>query len=382
MEPPSIAIGSKEQEEESIMPLPTNPHRITPEFLSELIGRMHPGARVESLEVLEALGIGGMVSTAGRSTLALHYGEGTPDLPDRVLVKMIVDEKSISPPCMFETEVRMYERMLADVPIEKPICLAATYEADTDNFMLILEDLTERGAQFTNVLKPPLTPEEVRGLLDTLATLHAHFWESPLLDRESAWLSSQIAGRQFESLGSEFIVPLMEANIAESPYRADFIARAGRSPMELWRMIRAVHRHQAETMPMTLCHGDTGAHNTFRLPDGTSGFVDWQLSVKAAWTHDVHYLICTGLSVADRRKHERELISHYLQRLKEKGIDYAPDIDDAMAEYSLAIIWGLVIGWFAVPSSMYGMEIISANVERLFAAACDHDLFNRAEKLF
>jgi hypothetical protein len=173
----------------------------------------------------------------------------------------------------------------------------------------------------------------------------------------------------------------MEANCAESPYRRDFVARAGRSPRELWELVKAVHRRHEATLPMTLTHGDTGAHNTFRLPDGRSGFVDWQFASKAAWPHDVHYLICTALSVKDRRAHERALVQRYLRRLAELGVDYRPDLDAAMADYSLAIIWGLTFGWFAVPASMYGMEIISANIERLFAAALDHDVLDRAERL-
>jgi hypothetical protein len=363
------------------MRLPTNPRDITPDFMSDLISRMHRGTRVKSVQVLESLGIGGMVSTAGRGKIQLQYDANPRNLPERVLVKMIVDKKSISPPCMYETEVRMYERLLADVPIEKPLCLAAAYETDTQNFMLVLEDISLRGARFTNILQPPLTPTEVGTLLDTLAAIHAHFWESPVLDREKEWLSSQIAGPQFDTFNSGFLVPLMEANVAESPYRADFIERSGQTPAKLWEMVKAVHRHFAKTMPMTLCHGDTGAHNTFRLPDGRASFVDWQLSVKGGWPHDVHYLVVTSLSVKDRRAHERSLIERYLRSLKDRGVRYAPSLDDAMREYALGIIWGLTIGWFSVPSSMYGMEIISANIERLFAAATDHNLFKHAEKL-
>src|SRR5207245_3922437 len=104
-------------------------------------------------------------------------------------------------------------------------------------------------------------------------------------------------------LNSGHIGRLMEDNVAASTYRQDFVARVGRTPAELWELVKAVQRRQAQTIPLTLCHGDTGAHNTYRLPGGGAGFVDWQLSVKAAWPHDVHYLICTALSVKDRRQH-------------------------------------------------------------------------------
>jgi hypothetical protein len=362
-------------------PLVTGPQGLTPEFLTAHISRMHPGVEVASVKVLEALGIGGMVSTAGRIRLRLTYARNPAGLPERVVAKMIVEKRSISPWCMYETEVQVYARLLPAIQIEKPVCLAAVYEPDTENFMVIMEDLGQRRAKFTNVLLPPLSPDEVGVLLDCLATIHAQYWASPILEQEKAWLSSLTEGRQYDMFDQGFMVPVMEANCAESPYRRDFVTRCGRSPAELWELVKAVHRHHEATIPMTLCHGDTGAHNTFRLPDGLAGFVDWQLACRSAWPHDVHYLIVTALSVKDRREHERALIARYLRRLTDLGVSYKPDLDAAMADYSLSIIWGLTVGWFAVPSNMYGMEIISANIERIYAAACDHDIFNRAEQL-
>jgi hypothetical protein len=362
--------------------LPTHPRKLTPELLGALISRMHPGTRVEAVEVVEWVGIDdAMVSTTGRGKLRLQFAENPHGLPERVLAKMIVDDKSIAPACMFETEVQIYRRMLPGLPLEQPVCLAAEYEPDTGNFVLLLEDLSLRGARFTHVLLPPLTPDEVGTLLDWLADLHARFWRSPRLDEEAGWLSSQVSGPQHELFAGQWLIDVMEFNVAEKPYRADVVERVGRSPAQLSALMGAVHRRLAATVPMTLCHGDTGAHNSFRLPDGRAGFVDWQLSLKGPWAHDVHYIICTALSVKDRRRHERALVARYLSRLQADGIDYHPSLDEAMAVYSLAIIWGFTVGWFSVPASMYGMEIISANIERLLAAALDHDIFNRAEAL-
>jgi hypothetical protein len=342
---------------------------------------MHPGAEVETAEVLDAVGVGRMVSTAGRAKLRLSYAEGGPALPEQVQVKMIVGERGPVPPMVYETEVAMYARMLPGLPLETAFCLAAEYDRRSETFVLLLEDLTLRGARFTNVTLPPYSPEDVGVLLDQLATLHARFWGGGRLDAETGWLSTHTSGRQFETLDSGHIVRLMDANVAESPYRADFLARVGRTTAELWEMVKAVQRSQAGRLPPTLCHGDTGAHNSYRLPDGGAGFVDWQLSVRATWPHDVHYIICTALSVRDRRAHERALIGRYLGRLQALGVDYRPSLDEAMAEYSLAIIWGLVIGWFCVRQASYGMEIIAANVERLFAAANDHGVLERAGAL-
>jgi hypothetical protein len=364
------------------LPLPTDPLELTPELLTRLIGDLHPGTVVTQAEVLESVGVGFLVSTAGRGKLRLTYAKNPHGLPERAQVKMIVGERSKVPPCVYETEVYMYRRMLPGLPVERATCLAAGHEPGTDNFVLLLEDLELRGAEFTNVLEPPYTPDQVGQLLDELAKLHARFWKSPRLDEEAGWLATHMSGRQFEMLNNGHIVRLLESHVAGSTYRQDLIERmGGHPPAKLWEMVKAVQRHQAATIPNTLCHGDTGRHNTYRLANGRLGFVDWQLSVKATWPHDVHYAIVTALSVRDRRRHERDLIQRYLDGLKANGVDYAPTLDEAMEAYSLAIVWGLVIGWFCVRPESYGMEIISANVERLLAAATDHDTLPRAEAL-
>ncbi len=362
--------------------LPTDPKDLTPDMLSAVIARMHPSTRVDSAEVLESTGIGLGVSTTGRGKMRLRYAANPANLPEYVQVKMIVGERSPVPPFLFETEVRMYERMIPRGSIERAQCLAAVYENDTQNFILLLEDLTRRGAKFTNIVLPPYTPDEVGTLLDLLATVHAQYWESPGLDEQKDWLSSHLAGNHVEVFDKKgHILKVLTMNVENSTYRQDFIARAGHSVAELWEMVKKVQRYQARTLPNTLCHGDTGAHNSYRLPDGGAGYVDWQLSVKATWPHDVHYLICTGLSVKDRRDHERALVARYLNKLKSLGVRYEPSLDDAMSEYSLAIIWGLVIGWFCVRPYMYGPEITMTSIERLFAAANDHDIFNRIARL-
>jgi hypothetical protein len=246
--------------------------------------------------------------------------------------------------------------------------------------MIVLEDLSKRGATFPNVLAPPLTPDQMKRQLDVLATVHAQYWNSPRLEQEKSWLSSLTEGESFEFFDAE-TVQWIDGFVRESTYRTDLITRVGRPPSRLWENVKAVHRHHEKIFPQTLQHGDTGAHNTYQLPDGRCGYLDWQLSVRGAWPHDVHYTMCTGLSVADRRKHEQALIEHYLAALKARGVKDVPSIDVAMTEYARALIWGFTVGWLMVPPRNYGMEIISANLERLYAAATDLKTFDLADEV-
>jgi hypothetical protein len=132
--------------------------------------------------------------------------------------------------------------------------------------------------------------------------------------------------------------------------------------------------------PRTLVHGDTGAHNTYHLPDGSFGFYDWQLSAVGCWAHDVHYNIIESLSIADRRAHERALVQHYIDELARNGVTDAPDIETAMQAYGRAIIWGFTVGWLLCPERNYDMRIISTNLERLFCAMVDNDTLALVEQ--
>jgi hypothetical protein len=344
-----------------------------------LINVMYPGTRVTRCEFKEARRRGEMVSTAGRVKLRLEYGQGSPDLPNDVLLKMCI-EGDVSAPVLYETETQVYRRILPGLPIERPLCLAAEFDEAAGAFVLMLEDLSAQDAFFPNVLEPPLPPAKVGELLDLLAVLHARYWNSPDLDAQKGWLSSLTEGRQFEFFDKN-AAPAIQHYVDTIPYRADLITRIGRSPARLWQNVKSVHAWQERELPMTFQHGDTGAHNTYHLPDGRCGYLDWQLSVRGHWSHDVHYLVTTALSVADRRMHEKALVERYLSRLAALGVSDVPPIGEAMREFGRALIWGFTIGWLMVPPQNYPASIIGANLERLLAAVMDHKTFDLADEV-
>lgn len=360
-------------------PLPTRAEDITVELLDRLVSELHPECSVAGFELVEALGLQHQVSTAGRARLRLRYGPGSADLPGDVIVKMVIEQAGVDS-ALYETEIQMYREVLPELGIPQVTCLGACFEGESEHFMLLLEDLTPRQPFFPDAKKRPLTPDEVAGLLSQLAVLHARYWNSPRLEEmEGQWLSSLLSGRQFDFFES-LVVPGIEALAADSPYRRDLIARTGWTPRQLWDGVKATHAYHFKAFPHTLVHGDTGAHNTWHLADGTFGFLDWQISARGNWAHDVHYLIIESLSIADRRASERVLVEHYLRELARNGVTDAPGIEDAMRGYGRAIIWGFTIGWLLCPDRNYPMEIITTNLERLYAAMCDNDTLALVEE--
>lgn len=372
------------------------------------------GARVEAVEVVEHFRCGdGLASTADRVDLALTYAANPAGLPGRMKLKTIFLHRFLrfgmpavlataravellrpvpligyfarpliftlihiyqrffphAPEAMYRNEVNFYRALrdeLADV--EAPAAYAAVIDDDNGQFGIFMEDLGLREARFPNAVDG-VTLAEMESLVANLARLHAHFWESPRLDGELAWLPRTDRGGMypvFEAIG----LNLIKDQVAKHPFKAELIAPLGASLDELWALLWRAQR-QIYAEPQTLLHGDAHIANTYVLPDGTGGLLDWQLMVRGPWCHDLAYLLATGLDVETRRREERGLIERYFETLRAHGVTEVPDPERAWRRYRQAAIWGLVIGWLITPPVNYGEAITRANIDKTVAAMRD-----------
>ena len=165
------------------------------ELLNAVIRTRHPAVSIEAFEILERREYGEqMVSTSGRAILELQYASGAPkDLPARVVCKLALGAQSVMA-AFYENEVQIYARVRPDLLVEAPHSLGALYDPESAQFVLMLEDLSERGARFPNVTQAIDLPS-VEALLDTLATLHASHWESPRFATDLSWLQKNTFNR-------------------------------------------------------------------------------------------------------------------------------------------------------------------------------------------
>jgi hypothetical protein len=233
---------------------------------------------------------------------------------------------------------------------------------------VLLEDLGHRHARFPSALDP-VTLDEVRSILGHLATLHAAFWNSPRFGGDLDWLATPISGGMFEVfdlIGFELIAD----QVHRHPFKAELIAPVGRTLDELWELLWIV-QHVHATAPTTLLHGDTHVGNTYLLPGGRAGLLDWQLMMRGSWAHDVTYYLVTALEPDVRRAHQHQLLAWYLERLAALGVPDVPELDEAFDQYRRAALWGLVIGWLICPPENYGTEITIANISRTVEAIQD-----------
>jgi len=326
----------------------------TPEVFTELLQTGYPGTAVTGTTLIERKLYGdGMVSTAGRLVFDLDYQGAPADLPRRMVVKIAKDAQAAP---LYANEVAFYTRLRPELEIEAPRCFGGSFDTETSTFALLMEDLRDRDISFPNVTVP-VSLDSVRDVLNSLARLHARYWCSPRLSGDLSWIQSHMRGQLHEFFHTPEMVPSMIAELVHTiQFKREMVQRLGLTIDQLFDGFRAVQAHQSR-LPQTVLHGDTHVGNTYLLPDGRGGLLDWQLFASGFCLHDVSYLIATSLEVEQRRLHERELLTYYLERLREYGVADAPGFDVAWTEYRRAAVWNVYIGWLTTPVVNYGWEI-------------------------
>jgi hypothetical protein len=347
---------------------PSRVEDLSPALLSEVLGERHPGVEVASFEVIKTSQCGdGFASTADRVVIGLDYAPGhDAGLPAQMLIKTML-ERPHAPGSMYQNEVRFYRDIRPELEIEAPRAYGSLFDRESGQFGVMMEDLNLRDARFPNATTP-VSLDQVKGLLSTLATLHAHYWQSPRFSTDLAWLPTPRSGgmyKIFHGIGLDLIRDQVEKNA----FKAELIAPLAHDLDGLWDDLWKLQAI-LDSEPVTLLHGDPHIANTYLLPEG-GGFLDWQLTVRGRWSHDVTYLIVTSLDIETRRKHERELLTHYREELRRRGVADPPSEDEAWLRFRQSVIWGLVIGWLITPPTNYGEAITVANLERLVAAVQD-----------
>lgn len=308
---------------------------VTPEWMTVALRGHHPDAVVENVTV-EMRDDG----TNRRARLALTYSAGAG--PKTVFAKAVDPDHKI---LIQMTSGLLHEPRLfssnVELPLEHPLVYAAPIDEAAEEFMLIMEDLTARGADPRDAVRP-MTVEQAAAGVRGLGRLHGRFWGSRLAAHEGLnWLEPFVP---WEGMQVAPLPAALERLGADAPPSVHALSIEG--------LIEDVWKPYIRTLtltPPTLLHGDAHIGNTYLLPNGDVGFLDWQVARRGNFSLDLGYYLQGALVTDDRRAHERELLEEYRDAL---GLpdDERPSADEVWLRYRASVAHGLTL-WLCTASA-------------------------------
>lgn len=349
---------------------------VTPEVLTSLLRRSDPGVEVTGVAVRHT-----WQGTTSHVHLDVEYADPATRLPRNLFLKTQLSTVHDLPDAvdvelseggggtvLLDDETRFYRDLRADLTVETMTTYFADHLDGPSQFIIVGEDISLRGAQVPDAVAG-LSVEQVDELLCTLSQVHAPFWGSRRLTRggDLSWLQHPLTGGFAEFLrASGFAIirafldhPHKKAQLDAAGTDADTMEAA------FWKLQEQVSRD-----PLTLLHGDPHPRNTYALPDGRMGVLDWQLVRRGSWSHDVGYSLIGALPPDLRRAHEKELLDNYRGRLLDAGVTSAPDREQMWTAYRESPAWGFCM-WAITPDQMYSVDIVTAVLGRFAEAYSD-----------
>lgn len=353
-------------------PLPVTTAEITPAWLTAALQQRTPDVKVNHCEIID---INRGTSSKIRLRLKLDERGKEAGIPDQVILKGGFEPHSRDLCYMHEREIRGYRDVFTELSLPHPTCYFADYEADTQQGIVIMEDLQKNGVEFCHALKPQ-SFEQVARRLRVLARFHAATWGSSELTSGGKWGD---------------LVDFLDTvdNFFDLKTQPEHWARFLRSPRgaatsqlfqdrdwmrEAWRRLK----HFAKQQTYCVLHGDIHLGNLYIARDGTPGFFD-TLASRGPGLLEVSYHISASVDSAHRCRWEGALVQHYLDEIKRNGVE-PPSFDQAMHQYAIFLVYGHFI-WMTTESEYQTESVNTANAARVSAAMLDHDVLHLLDTL-
>lgn len=295
--------------------IPRDAAEIDAAWLEAALAERHPGARVDSVEVVDRAEV-----TNAHAWLRVRYAESA-GAPESLFCKLLPQDPlrrpAIAATGMGLREARFYAELAPKLSLRVPEAQVVRWRDDEEGaFVLLLEDLAASGCTVSTGPESP-SPDAAARALEDLAGMHVRFEDPAVRRAEAGWVPPP-------GPPSDYGVTRLQQGLDQ---HRDRLTDAFAEMAALYIAERdALHAlwHQG---PETVIHGDTHIGNLFD-DHGRTGFLDWGIIVVSTPLRDLSYFLCMALSVADRRAHERDLIRHYLDL--RKGLGGAPfDFDEA-----------------------------------------------------
>ncbi len=297
---------------------PTTPEALSNSWLSEVLGRSVKGHRVERFS--EGTGVIGLVTR-----VHLDVEEGPPTLiakfpspaPENRAVAATYD--------MYGREVRFYQQIAGSLPLKTAACYYTTYDPESQDFVLLLEDLVNYriGDQVAGC-----TLEEARAVVDAIALMHASTWRGAGVPS----LQSHGSDMQRDGMigGFQLGWPVVQEQFADL-IPSSAAHAGGKMPGAIGGLLEEMCRD-----PVAMAHADVRLDNIFFGTGNDVVLVDWQSACTSAPEQDLAYFLTQ--SVPRDVLAREDLVLRYYEALVANGIDdYA--LDRCRARYRTSALY-------------------------------------------
>lgn len=344
--------------------LPRTIEDVTAAWLTTALQERFPDLTVTDLETVEII-YGTSTKIRMKASYANRPGASGP--PEALCVKGGFDERlRISQPFLsglYELEGNFYRYLAPELNVPLIPCWYAA--AEDGQGVVVLDDLIAKGARFSKPVEP-WSPERVREALDLLAGLHARTWG--VRREDYPWL--QTAWDELRAVAEGSLADHMWEAMIERPDSA--VMPPAQHDRERMRRALEAMAKRYETGPHCVVHFDATINNSYiDAATGKPRFCDWQCTAIGPFMCDIPYHIAGALTVDDRRKHEKELFAHYLDRLKHEG-GPAYTVEEQWDDYRA---FEMGMGWLWCTCGLLNQpaDTVAVMTERHSTAVADHD---------
>lgn len=277
--------------------IPTTADDLTPAWLTAALAPRYPGVVVDTVEVIERHEL---TNAHARIRVTYAAAVGAPATMFAKLAPLDPGRRdAIIASRMGVREALFYAELAPALGMRVPQAHAAATDAD-DRFVVLLEDLTSSGCAVSDGTWG-IPPDAAAGALRDLAELHTRYESGAARRAAAPW-----ATVSKPALG--YAEPMLRRGMAHHRDRlTDAFVALAELYMTRHDELQALWHDGAHT----LIHGDPHIGNLF-LDGDRVGFLDWGIINVNTPMRDVSYFLTMAMEIDDRRRHERELLRHYL----------------------------------------------------------------------
>ncbi|MHB8693909.1 MAG: phosphotransferase [Solirubrobacteraceae bacterium] len=291
---------------------------LDPRWLTDkLVAGGYPEAAVIDVEA-EPLPLAGVFCDLARLRLSYDkwVGDPGPTHPATVIAKVPREDEQTraigTALGLYERERRFYAELAMLIPIRIPRCYHPG-DGARGHEPLLIEDLG--GLRFGDQLAGAAACDAA-AVIDSLAQLHAAFWNGPEL-QQMPWLSS---------LDDETFTSTLIGLVAHGATVLDERFRGRVADSTLDRALNAAGRFREVVNacrggPPTITHYDTRFDNVCFDPSGAPVLFDWQAVARSRGTHDLAYMISCSMEPSEQDSHWEALLRRYHAALVEHGVE-------------------------------------------------------------